>query len=564
MNLSGGQASDSSFIAQINRDQQEQSARERAQELGLGYVNLKNQSVNIDALKILTAEEAKKFGAILFEKSGKKLSIAIYSSAKKKEITENFAGFYCEFYLCSHVSFEEGLAVYKSDYFHKKKVEVREKIDETKKVLETHLDDFKELEKKINTMPSETAIGDILLFSVAAKASDIHFQPGKKKVILRLRLDGILHNVLEIKENSAKKIVMGIKYMSGMQSNISDIPQDGSFVKVVNERSVDFRVSTLPTAKGVESVVIRILDSSVGIKSFSDLGFAKHVEKKILKSLYRKSGIVLVTGPTGSGKTTTLYSMLAELNSPERKLVTLEDPIEYHLPGISQSQVNEERKFNFETGFKSLLRHDPDVILVGEVRTVNTAKLAFEAALTGHTVMTSLHSNSSIGAISRLRNMRLDDFNIAPTISAIFAQRLVRKLCPHCKKQKKYNLDENNLKSHVLRIKKVLPESEVSLDNISKEKTALLPRLQKIEAQFYSANGCEKCSHTGFIGQTAICEAFLVSDEVRKMIMQKKSEDEIREFLYEKTDFLSIFEDGLLKVFSGEISLEELIRVVGV
>ncbi len=555
MNLStkNTNQNNSNFLAKINRDQQEKRARERAHELGLGYVNLQNQSINLDALKLLSREKAEEFGALVFDKVGKKIKIALFDPKQKEKIIQNFAEFVCEFYLSSRIGIEEGIKTYDSDYFHKQKIEIREKIDETDKELEAHLDDFKELETKIDALPSETAISEILLLAVAARASDIHFQPEQDEVFLRIRVDGVLHNVLKINLDSAKKMVLNLKYQAGIHSNISDIPQDGNFIKKINQRLIDLRVSTLPTTKDIESVVIRVLDASKGIKSFSELGFSKHVEKKILHSLARKNGIILVTGPTGSGKTTTLYSMLAELNSPERKLVTLEDPIEYHLAGVSQSQVNEEKNFNFETGFKSLLRHDPDVILVGEVRTLNTAKLAFEAALTGHTVMTSLHANSSVGAISRLRNMGIENFNIAPTISAVFAQKLVRKLCPHCKISRDYNLEEFNLKNSVNRIKKVLPDIKIPFVDTKQS-----------SAKFFSAPGCEHCSQTGFKGQTAICEAFLITDEIREMILKKSSEKEIRDYLFAETDFLTLFQDGLLKVFIGETSLEELIRVAGI
>ncbi len=562
MNLNS-QSSGASFLNEINRDQQEISARQRAQKLKLGYVNFKTQTVNVDALKLLSPEEAQKLGAILFNKLGKKLKIAVCDEKNITELQTKFAEFKLEFYLCSRLSFEEAWRTYQTDFFRKKKVVIKKNVDEEEKVLSSRLADFEQLETKINELPSESAISEILLLSVAAKASDIHFQPAENKVSLRLRLDGVLHKMLEIKPEPAKKIVMGIKYMAGMHSNITDVPQDGGIIKKINKRSVDFRVSTLPTAQGIESVVIRILDSAMGLKSFSQLGFSRHVETKILKSLYRKNGIILVTGPTGSGKTTTLYSMLAELNSPERKLVTLEDPIEYRLEGVSQAQVNEAKQFNFETGFKSLLRHDPDVILVGEIRTLKTAKLAFEAALTGHTVLSSLHSNSSVGAISRLRNMGVDSFNIAPTISAVFAQKLVRKLCPHCKKEKIYDLDQNDLKDSIQRLKKVLPDTKIPLEKIDTKNIATLPRLQKVSAKFYVAEGCAECSQTGYKGQTAICEAFLVNDKVREKILNKASEAEIIELLQSENEFLSIFEDGLLKVFAGETSLPELIRVVG-
>ena len=233
--------------------------------------------------------------------------------------------------------------------------------------------------------------------------------------------------------------------------------------------------------------------------------------------------------------------MLAQLNLPDRKIVTLEDPIEYHLEGISQSQVDEEREYNFENGFAALLRHDPDVILVGEIRSHDTAHLASEASLTGHIVLSSLHTNSAVGSISRLRNLGMENFNIAPTIDAVFAQRLIRKICPHC--ASKITLPENpKVKTALENIKKAFPETQIPTE---------IPK----------AVGCEKCSQTGYKNRIAICEAFLMTDEIRKMILEEKSEIDILDTLRKKDQFVSLFEDGLLKVLNGDTTLEELFRV---
>ena len=284
-----------------------------------------------------------------------------------------------------------------------------------------------------------------------------------------------------------------------------------------------------------------LIEQEEGIKSFEDLGFSEHVREKITSALQEKTGLLLVTGPTGSGKTTTLYSMLSELNSPDRKIVTLEDPIEYQIDGVSQSQVDEEQEYNFENGFAALLRHDPDVILVGEIRSRDTARLASEAALTGHVVLSSLHTNSSTGAISRLRNLGLENFNIAPTIDAVFAQRLVRRVCPHCHKT-------TSLPSHK-KINEAVSQLQKTFPLLST--SGSVPK----------AIGCEQCSGTGYKERMAICEAFLMTDEIRTMILEEQSEIEILKILRKNGGFVSLFEDGLMKVLGGETTVEELFRI---
>lgn len=525
----------------------EEQARKRAADAGLSFVDLRHFAIEFDALRLVPKDKADEAHILPFDMSGKKVRIAFYgklsSEAKKIEEELTAQGYKVEWVLCSLDGFEFAFPQYDSPMLARHTIEVRTDVEEKEDTeLTAHLQDFEKLAEKAEKITPQELVNEIELLAVGARASDIHFQPTDKGMAIRIRVDGVLHDVLDLSEKVAHGVVSRVKYDAGMKANVTEVPQDGVINIKVNNRDIELRTSTLPTPK-IESVVLRVLDASRGIRSFSELGFMKHNEDKIISSLQRHNGIVLVTGPTGSGKTTTLYSMLAELNSPERKLVTLEDPIEYHLDGVSQSQVDERKGYNFDSGLKSLLRHDPDVILVGEVRTLPTAKLAFEAALTGHTVLTSLHANSSVGALSRLRNMGVEDMNIAPTISAVFAQRLVRRVCKNC-------------------CKKVVPEGDPAISKAVERLHKIFPD-QQIPEKINEAQGCDMCSHTGYSGQVAVCEAFVIDDNIRKMILDGAFETEIIDYLREKTDFVSLWEDGLLKVLSGETTLDEIRRVVG-
>ncbi len=540
-------AHDTSPLEQVNRDMNQQKAKQRAASLGLSYVDLRHFDIAFDALRLTSKEMGDEAKAVPFSLLGKKVKLAFLGekSAQAMALVEALEaqGYLIEWVVCSLDGFEYAIEQYDSPMFKRHKIEVRTDIAETKKrEMTAHLQDFATLESKLKTLSAGELLTEIELLSVSAQASDIHLQPEGAGVMVRVRVDGVLHDVLNLPLKIAESLVSRVKYEAGMKANITAAPQDGAIEFEVNNRNVELRVSTIPTPT-IESVVLRILDSSKGILNFSELGFTPHGEQKILSALHRHNGIILVTGPTGSGKTTTLYSMLAELNSPDKKLVTLEDPIEYHLNGVSQSQVDESQNYTFDTGFKSLLRQDPDVILVGEIRTLPTAKLAFEAALTGHTVLSSLHANSAVGALSRLRNLGVPDANTAPTISAIFAQRLVRRVCPKCAT---HETPEEN------------PRIRVAIDRLRK----LFPN-QVIADTFPVAHGCEECSDTGYAGQVAVSEAFLVDDEIRTMILNGVFETEILSYLRENTDFLSLWEDGVLKVLEGITTIDEIDRVIG-
>ncbi len=528
----------------INREFEEREAQQKAKSLGLLYIDLTNFPMNTDVLKIISPDDVLKTKIFPFDRIGKKLRIAVVDPSNpetKKQIEQLAEKLTVEEYLCTNSSFEFARSFYKSEFLNKRVVQTRHSFREQKRTLESEFSKFPELEKKLPEMPSETALNEIEIAAIKNRATDIHLQPHEGGATCRFRVDGILYDILELNKKTAKDLTARIKYESGMKLNISNIPQDGHITFLVNERKMDFRVSAIPT-EFTESVVMRVLDSSRGIMDFAELGFSSKNREKIETNFKKKGGITLVTGPTGSGKTTTLYSMLKELNSSEKKCVTLEDPIEYHLMGVSQSPVNQSKEYNFSNGLRAILRQDPDVILVGEIRDVETARLSIQASLTGHTVLSSLHTNSAVGAISRLRNLGLEDYNLSSALNAIFAQRLVRKLCPNCSKTQKF--EENDfLKKIITRLKVVFPEL-------------------KVPSEIKQAEGCEMCSHTGYSGQTAVCEGFVIDKKIRLLILNGESEDVIMKYLQENTDFLKMAEDGILKVFEGETSLDEIYRVI--
>ena len=533
-------------LKKINRELLERDIAQKARNLGYPYINIGKYNFNeFDVLKLVSPTQALDTKLIPFERDETVLRVATVNPLRKEtqELIEQlkFKSKKLEVYICSEIGFNEAYENYGSNILNRRTVEIKQQFDEDIENVKLLNNTFAELEERLPGLLAEKAINEIEIAAMKVHASDVHFQPMHDGVVLRFRIDGILHSVLRIDLDIAKKIVMRIKYDSGMQSNISDIPQDGRLSFVANDRDIDVRVSTLPS-ETVESVVLRLLDSRKGIQDFHELGFSEHARENIEKALSQKNGLILVTGPTGSGKTTTLYSMLSELNLPEKKLVTLEDPIEYHIEGISQSPVNETKGFSFNSGLKALLRHDPDVILIGEIRELSTARLVSEASLTGHIVFTSLHTNSAVGAISRLRNLGLEDFNIATTLNAVFAQRLVRKVCG-CAEMKPILEDARLLKT-ITRLKDIFPSLELPKE---------IP--EKI--------GCEKCYGTGYVGREAICESFIVDEKLKKLILQSVSDIEITKFLKENTKFIDLFEDGVLKVLKGHTTLEEVYRVAG-
>ena len=548
-------------VENINQVFETREAQSQAQTLGYPYIDLTQFPINPDVLQIMPEVKARASGSVCFYKKGLHIKIATLDPEnktltqwiKKKEQDR----FEVEIFITSTSCLEIAFGLYAQSLLNKKEVLLNHEFDEARSQnIESEFIRFGDLEEKMQKMTAQQGLNEIEILALQLKASDIHLQPNGSKCTLRFRLDGLLHDICTIGQDLASKIINHIKYEAGMKSNITKVPQDGNLRFQANDRKVDLRISTLPT-ETIESVVMRVLDTEKGIKSFTDLGFPEETQAQVEKMLRRKNGVILVTGPTGSGKTTTLYSMLSTLNTSEKKIVTLEDPIEYHLDGITQSEVNEKSDYNFSTGLRSLLRHDPDAILIGEIRDLSTAKLASEASLTGHIVFSSLHTNSSIGAITRLRNLGLESYNTASCLNGVLAQRLARKVCKNCAiPHKVQTQDYQKFQEAYDHILKAFPDQKKSLESIFNTETK---RLKTFEAK-----GCEKCAHTGYLGQTVLCELFIPDQDTKRLIAEEASELQIAQ-AHQKNhpEFLTIFENGVQKILQGDTTLEEVYRVAG-
>ncbi|MGV8041146.1 MAG: GspE/PulE family protein [Thermoanaerobaculaceae bacterium] len=432
--------------------------------------------------------------------------------------------------------------------------EILEKSDSTQRVLDEATEDFRiqlvqerengEEALSIESITADTSpviklVDTIVFNAIQRRASDIHIETRDTEVIVKYRIDGVLYQAMEpIDKRYHATIISRIKVMSELDIAEKRIPQDGRFKLRMKGRTIDFRVSVMPTTHG-EDVVIRILDKESANKEFRTLnlevlGFDEDTKRKLRKFIREPYGMVLVTGPTGSGKTTTLYACLSEIVSVEDKIVTIEDPVEYQLPGITQIPVNEKKGLTFARGLRSILRHDPDKIMVGEIRDEETAQIAVQSALTGHLVFTTVHANNVVDVLGRFLNMNVDLYNFVSALNCVLAQRLVRRICPHCRREARVT-------------DQLLDESGLTRDQV-------------LGVTFFEGAGCIECNGTGFLGRCAISELMDLSDNIRVLILDKRPAAEIkREAKAEGMKFLR--ESALEKVFAGVTTLKEVNKV---
>ena len=410
---------------------------------------------------------------------------------------------------------------------------------------------FGDLEKKVNSgeiMAEEAPIIKMVLVilshALESNASDIHIEPGREKLTIRFRLNGILHPSLFLPLRVHPSIVARIKILSGLKIDENRVPQDGRFSTKINTKEIDFRVATFPTLYG-EKVELRVLDPSTGLRSFDELGLRGRSLDVVKEAVKKPYGMILFTGPTGSGKTTTQYAILRILNQDTVNIVTVEDPIEYSISGINQSQVKPEIGYTFAAGLREILRQDPNVIMVGEIRDEETADLAVNAALTGHIVLSTLHTNSSVGVVPRLIDMGIRPFLIPSVLRIVISQRLIRTLCAKCKV-------------------KITPTIKISafIENGIKNFPQYARDSLKPERIIYEAKGCEDCSFTGYKGRSALYEVLSVTEEIAQLILKGAGEAVLLK-LAQKQGMLTMEQEGLLKVLHGETSLEEVTRVTG-
>ena len=383
-----------------------------------------------------------------------------------------------------------------------------------------------------NKIPVVDLVNQIMLDSSKRGASDIHFDPLSDNMKIRIRVDGILHDYALVPNTIKKNLITRIKIISGMNITESRLPQDGAIKATLQGVNLDLRVSCIPTNEG-EKVVIRILDYSASLNGIETLGFSQKNLVKILEMLKKPNGIILVTGATGSGKSTTVYSLLQRLNTEETNIITVEDPVEMSIEGINQIQTNSDIGLDFATALRSILRQDPNVIMIGEIRDTETAKIAVRASITGHIVLSTIHTNNSLNTIERLLDMDVERYLLASALEGIISQVLARRLCPHCKKLRNTNQYEKNL------FKKVL---------------------NKDIAQIYSTEGCEKCSN-GYSGRIAVHEVLLFNQDIRDAISAGVRREELRNLVF-KSGVNTLLQDGLEKVIEGYTTVEEVLKLI--
>jgi len=542
-------------LSEINRLEEEGLTMALSEKLGIPYTDLSIVPINIEALSYLPEKLARASGAAIFSELGKKISLAILTpnNSRVKEVVKLIQdkGYYVALHISSKHGLEKAWERYKEISGTKEYVsgmvdintaEIEKVKQEIKSlaILQTYVD--KEL--KGNKNQSATKVLEIVLAgALSIEASDVHIEPEETIVRLRLRLDGVLQNIVSFDHSIFKHLISRIKLISGLKLNIRTKAQDGRFTIRTGETDIEIRTSILPGNYG-EGVVMRILDPSTVSLDIEKLGMNERVLSIMKKELARPNGMILNTGPTGSGKTTTLYSFLKLANHPDVKIITIEDPIEYHLQGVTQTQVR--KGYGFLEGLRAALRQDPDIIMVGEIRDTETARIAINSALTGHLVFSTLHTNTAAGAIPRLLDLGVDIKVMGDAINVLMAQRLVRILCAKCKEPCPPSNEELEI------LKKVVSE-------ISEEYKKIIPPINEIK--IFKAKGCSLCNNTGYKGRMGIFDIILVDESVQQVILMHPSEREVWKAA-KKQGIPRMKEDGVLKIVAGTTDFLELSRVI--
>jgi type IV pilus assembly protein PilB len=522
-----------------------------ANKFNLPYIDLGIVPVDAETVNSIPEEDAHKANLAVVYKVGKKFQIAVndpenYETKKLLEKLKKEEGVSYNLVVVSMDGLKRAWSNYNfgtvAEAFENQEVSLK-KEDLTE--FEKGINNIIELKKRISEIHTTEIFNMIIAGAIKTKSSDVHIEPGLDHIRLRYRIDGVLQDIVELPKKAHRTILSRVKMLSKMKLNISNIPQDGHFDINLENTTINVRSSVLPSNFG-ESIVLRILcENSVKIR-LDELGLNQYYLERVEEQISKPTGMILTTGPTGSGKTTTLYSFIHRLNQPSIKIITLENPIEYRIDGISQTEVGEEGGLSFINGLKAIVRQDPDIIMVGEIRDPETAEIAMQAALTGHMVLSTLHTNDAAGAIPRLLHLKVDANLIAPAINVVIAQRLVRKLCEHCMEE--YVPAQETVE----KIKSILSE-------IPKNNEIKIPSDIKT---LYRSKGCSKCNFIGYSGRIGIFEIFTVTPSIEKIILGNVSSSEISE-VARKEGMINMQEDGILKALTGLTSLEEIIRVTG-
>jgi type IV pilus assembly protein PilB len=539
-------------LAELREREEEELAEMLSKKYGIGYRDLTRLSINTDALRLVTEPLAREAEVAAFEVAGKKLSLGVHSPNHPKlpPILEDLThhGFQVTEFMVSKKSLERAWTRYKDLSFA---VETKGGVlDISAEELQRAIDKIKTIEDikasiaEVMTMNRTFKISKILEVvlagAFAVNASDVHIEPEAEKVRIRFRLDGVLHDITDVDSETHALMMSRIKLLSGLKLNIHDAAQDGRYSVVLKNQEIEIRTSVIPNAYG-ETAVMRLLNPDTISVPFEALGMEPKLQALVDDAIKSPNGMLLNTGPTGSGKTTTLYACLKKVHSSEIKIITIEDPVEYHVAGIVQTQV--EKNYGWLDALRAALRQDPDVIMIGEIRDNEVARTAIDAALTGHFVFSTLHTNNAAGTFPRLMDLGIDPKVMSSSINVAMAQRLVRKLCQTCKKQVPLK-----------------PENKTVIDRVAAglRDKSVLPTDASFE---YEPVGCAACNGTGFKGRLGIFEAIVIDEEMDKLLRNAPSEADIQA-VQEKRPVMTMVEDGVVKVLNGITSMDELERVV--
>jgi len=519
--------------------------------LGIPFFDLKKEIVSHDILQIVPEPIAKKYKVVAFGKDGNTLKVAMLNPEDIQTI--DFIRKKTGLKIITCLTTEESIESVLRQYSKSLKAEFGDIISKNSEEISGN-DSKEDLEKIAQGLPIIRIVDTLIKHAILQSASDIHIEPDEKELRVRYRIDGILHEAMVLPRQVADGIIARIKVLSNLKLDEHRVPQDGRFKIEKEGKKMSFRVSILPIFDG-EKIVMRLLDESSKGMTLEAMGLVGRDLEIIHREIKRPNGMILVTGPTGSGKTTTLYTIMDILNIPGVNISTVEDPVEYRMPRINQTQIYPKVGLTFANGLRALLRQDPDIIMVGEIRDNETMGMAINAAMTGHLVLSTLHTNSAAGTLPRLLDMGAEPFLVASTANVIIAQRLVRKLCPDCKKE--YKMGEKELKNFyenydmdaILKIVLKNKDLEKSLKSKSKWE----------DIKLFKPQGCDQC-HGGYRGRLGIFEVLEIDEDIKKMISQKATSDELEKKAREK-GMNTMVEDGFIKAVQGITSFEEILRV---
>lgn len=519
-----------SILTQLGYCTEDDIARIMAQKSGYRYVSINEIGVNVAAANLITPEMALRNNVLPLYQEDKTLYVAMKNP--NDIITIDNLHLMTGLEICPLVVADMELAAAIENFANmNSSVENYDDDDQTEAVEETE-------ELTLDDKPAVQLVNQIINNAIKSGASDVHIEALEKNLRVRFRIDGVLQEVMQNPIKIFPSVVSRVKVLGGMDIAEKRVPQDGRATVRYEDKTLDVRIATMPTVYG-EKIVMRLLERNKGNVSIKDINFSKRQFPRFDKAIHMPYGFVLVTGPTGSGKSTTLYATLAEISTLEKNVITLEDPVERRMAGINQVQMNNRAGMTFAAALRSVLRSDPDIVMVGEIRDGETAKIAVEAALTGHMVLSTLHTNDAAGAVTRLEEMGVEPFLTASSLVGVLAQRLVRKLCPKCKEE--YTLTREEML-------KILPDFPVE-------------EYPQEVYKVYKPKGCLTCNNTGYKGREAVFEFLTVTEEMKKLILDRANGAQIKRLAIEQGMF-TLKNEGIYKVMEGKTSIEELLRVI--